>query len=248
MADFDLDGMTDEQLLALIKNAGKPEVKNKQKVKVQTINGEVLKADSVEELNQLLVQKLAAAQRVVEEEPEPVNNNVNQNQPRLPKFDYKKFEETFVKDPVAGQEYLETTQYGAPLKTLLPQIGGAVGALMKKVQELEAQQFIDQNPDYEPSVENRKAIERVMTERGWQPSRQTLEDAFAIAAAKGQIKGKSTIKGQKEEVDNEQFIPPRGRSAADISNGDQELLNNLNNLSDEKIFELANKAGIGPRR
>jgi hypothetical protein len=242
-----LEGLTDEQLLALIngvKANGDGKQETKKKVRVQLIGGEVVEGDSAEEVNQILAQRLAAASTHQEEVEEPPQSNNNPNQPRLPKFDYKTFEKKFVEDPIAGQEYLEITQYGVPLKTLITQMAGALGTSMKKLQELETQTFIDTTEGYEPSVENRKAIQKVMDERGWQTSRQTLEDAFAIASAKGMIQTKDAKKSTRKAEPEDQFIPPRTRHSSEETNAEFELMNQLGNLTDQQIHDLAVKAGI----
>lgn len=237
-----LEGLSDQDLLDLINKASEKK-EQKQKTRVQLINGEVVEGDSPEEVNQILAQRLAAVQNApVEDEPEP---QVTTSQaPKLPKFDQKKFEKTFVEDSLAGQEYLETAQYGMPLKQLLAQMAGALGNSLKKLQELEAQQFIDTNPDYEPSADNRKAIERVMQERGWQTSRQTLEDAFAIAQAKGLIKAKNDNSGGTKQQKEEPWIPPRGNRASEETSAELDLLSKLDSMTDEQVHQLAVRAGI----
>lgn len=239
-----LDGLTDEQLMELINAAG--DKKNeKKKVRVQLMNGEVVEGDTPEEVNQILAQRLAAVQNQPEEVEEPSQpSNTAPNQPKLPKFDYKKFEKTFVEDPVAGLDYADTVRFGMPLSQLIPQLAQVLGVQNKKLQELEAQQFIDTNPEYEPSAENRKAIEKVMTERGWQTSRQTLEDAFAIAQSKGLIKSKDDNRRVTKQQIDEPFIPPRTTNRAEETNAEFELMNKLGQMTDEQITNLARQAGI----
>ena len=247
MADTNLDNLTDEQILALIRKAEKGEEsggKKQERVKVQLGNGEVIEADSPEALNQILAARLSEHRETETIDPEPTNPQGTQALPK--KFDYKKFEKTFVEDPVAGLDYADEVRFGAPLKQVLPQLGMLVGTLAKKVQELETQQFLDTTPDYEPTVQNRKAIEQVMSERGWQPSRQTLEDAFAIASAKGLIKS-SESKGRKSEPESEQFIPPRTKGSFEQRQPDDELRAAIDGASDEKIFEWAKQFGIVSR-
>jgi hypothetical protein len=206
-----LNSLSDEQLLNLITPHEKEE---KQRPSVELPNGDRMEADSAEELNRLLVAKLGEYR----ERDEPATAPVPQNEPKARKWDYKRFQETFVNDPRAGQEYLEEVQSGivGGYSKMVPQLIMALGALTTKVQELETQDFMNTTPEYEPSKENRKILDKIIADRGWKVSNGSLADAFDIAKSRGMIKGREGrefSRGGQENVvpmrEPAPFVPPR---------------------------------------
>jgi hypothetical protein len=202
-----LNSMSDEELLKLV---GPLEEESKERPFVELPNGDRVEADTPEELNRLLVARLSEYREREESAPAAP---AQPSQPKPRKWDYKKFQQTFVEDPRAGQEYLEEVQSGIPggYSKMIPQLIMAFGALTSKVQELEAQDFVNTNPDYEPSKENRKVLDKIIADRGWKVSNSSMEDAFHIAKSRGLIKGRES-RSERENVvpiREESFIPPR---------------------------------------
>jgi hypothetical protein len=195
-----LNSLSDEELLKLV---GPLEEHPKDRPFVELPDGSRVEADSAEELNRLLVAKLGEYREREEPAPAPVP----QNEPKPRKWDYKKFQETFVNDPRAGQEYLEEVQSGIPggYSKMVPMLINALGALTSQVQELQTQDFLNQTPEYDPSPENRKVLDKIISDRGWKVSNASLADAFDIAKSRGMIKGKEG----RPERSNENVIPMR---------------------------------------
>jgi hypothetical protein len=245
----DLANLSDEEILALLEKAsatkgGDPP---KETVKAQLPDGTVLEADSAEELNRLLVAKLGEYREADEPEPQVQQQQVPQVPQEL-KFgaaEQKKFAELFVQDAASGLEYLETKKYGMPVSKLVPLLVMGLGQMTTKIQELEAESFVNGTEGYNPSVENRKTIEKVMADRGWKPSRQTFSDAFDIARAKGLItaKAENTTNNVRKETP---FIPPRTpkQSGSDQQLTETELLNKASNMKLEDLENLLFEGGV----
>jgi hypothetical protein len=203
-----LANLSDEELLRL---TAPLEEEAKVRPFVELPDGSRVEADSPEELNRLLVAKLGEYR----EREEPAPAAAPQDQPKPRKWDYQKFQKTFVEDPRAGQEYLEEVQSGIPggYSKMVPQLIMALGALTSKVQELETQDFLNQTPDYDPSVENRKVLDKIIADRGWKVSNSSLADAFDIAKSRGLIKGRESRSERSDNVvpmrEQAPFVPPR---------------------------------------
>ena len=185
----------------------KPEEKPPEKARVTLEDGSVLEADSYQELSSLLTAKLGE-HRKDERTPEPPAGAPP------PKFDMEEFTKRFVKDAREGMEYLETAQYGFPVSKAVPIMAGMVQTLASKVQEIEAQRFLEKHEDYKPSPENQRVLEGIITQRGWRPGYQAFSDAFAVAKEAGLIKAE--IGEKPPETKEKPFVPPRtgGKSQA----------------------------------
>ncbi len=213
------DQLTEAELQELMSVSGaegdtepvKEPEKPAEKAKVTLEDGTVLEADSYEELSRTLTAKLGEHYKE-ERKPEP-------GQPAAPpKFDMEEFTKKFVKDAREGMEYLETAQYGFPVSKAVPIMAGMVQTLASKVQEIEAQRFLEKHEDYKPSPENQRVLEGIITQRGWRPGYQAFSDAFAVAKEAGLIKAEE--KEKPKERQNETFIPPRTGGRGQQSEGD----------------------------
>ena len=244
-----LNSLSDEQLLNLITPQEKEE---KQRPSVELPNGDRMEADSAEELNRLLVAKLGEYR----ERDEPATAPVPQNEPKARKWDYKKFQETFVTDPRAGQEYLEEVQSGIPggYSKMVPMLINALGALTQKVTELETQDFMNQTPEYEGSAANRKVLDKIISDRGWKVSNSSLADAFDIAKSRGLIKGREgRSEGRSERSDNvipmrepAPFVPPRvkrGMGTEEEPATTAEIINRAESMDLKDLQKLLIAAG-----
>jgi hypothetical protein len=240
-----LNSMSDEELLKLV---GPLEEEPKERPFVELPDGSRVEADSAEELNRLLVAKLGEYREREEPAPAPVP----QNQPQARKWDYKKFQETFVNDPRAGQEYLEEVQSGIPggYSKMVPMLINALGALTSKVQELETQDFLNQTPEYEPSKENRKILDKIIADRGWKVSNSSLSDAFDIAKSRGMIKGREGRAERSENVvpmrEPAPFIPPRvkrGMGTEEDAPTVQEIVNRAESMDLKDLQKLLIASG-----
>jgi hypothetical protein len=253
----DLSNLSDEEILALLEKAsatkgGDPNLQKHETVKAQLPDGTVLEADTAEELNRLLVAKLGEYREA--DEPEPIQQQ--QQVPQIPqelKFgpaEQKKFAELFVQDAAAGMEFLETKKYGMPVSKLVPLLVMGLGQMTTKIQELEAESFVNGTEGYNPSVENRKTIEKVMAERNWKPSRQTFSDAFDIARAKGLINVEKASSAANNTAnlrsETKTFIPPRTpkQSSSDQQLTETELLNKASNMKLEDLENLLFEGGV----
>lgn len=200
-----LNGLSDAELLDLV-TPDRGDDERPVRHTAAMPDGSVVTADSAEELNRLLTAKLAEY-REREDTPEPRTPESTDTGVR--KWDYKTFSDTFVADPRAGMEYLEEVQSGVKggYSKLVPLLVNALGTLTSKVEELEAQDFLNTTPEYTPSVENRKVLDQIITERGWKVNSTSLSDAFDIASRRGLISsGRSTRQSEPAP-----FTPPRIR-------------------------------------
>ena len=237
-----LNNLSDEDLLNLVAPL---EEKEKQRPSVELPDGSRMEADSAEELNRLLVAKLGEYR----EKDEPASAPVPQNEPKARKWDYKKFQETFVTDPRAGQEYLEEVQSGIPggYSKMVPMLINALGALTQKVTELETQDFMNQTPEYEGSAANRKVLDKIISDRGWKISNSTLADAFDIAKSRGMIKPRES---QSENIvpmrEPAPFVPPRvkrGMGTEEEPATTQEIINRAEQMDLKDLQKLLMAAG-----
>jgi hypothetical protein len=241
--------MSDEELLKLV---GPLEEEAKERPFVTLPNGDRVEADSAEELNRLLVARLSEYRE--REEPAPAPVSQNDSKPR--EWDYKKFQEAFVSDPREGMRFLEEVQSGIPggYSKMVPQLIMALGALTSKVQELEAQDFLNTTPEYEPSPENRKVLDKIIADRGWKVSNSSLADAFDIAKSRGLIKGREgRSEGRSERSDNvipmrepAPFVPPRvkrGMGTEEEPATTAEIINRAESMDLKDLQKLLIAAG-----
>jgi len=236
---LDFSNMTDEELKTILdevkKVEGQPVEPESKKVSVKLSDGSVIEAGSQEELNRLLAAKLDEYRAEPEPKPEPQGN-------KPPEWSMEDFTKKFLKDPREGIEYLETVKYGFPVSNMIPLLVAGMASQAKKLQELEAQRFIDTNTEYNPSVENRRVIENIMRERNWQPSYQTMQDAFDIARARGLVKTKEPLVKKEEE---RPFVPPRvNSSGAENRGANEELVTKAYGLPIEQLEELLIQSGV----
>jgi hypothetical protein len=240
-----LNGLSDEELLNLVAPL---EEKEKQRPSVELPDGSRVEADSAEELNRLLVAKLGEYREREEPTPAPVT----QNQPSARKWDYQKFQKTFVDDPRAGQEYLEEVQSGIPggYSKMVPQLIQALGILTQKVQELETQDFLNTTPEYEPSVENRKVLDTIIAYRGWRVDNRSLADAFDIAKSRGMIRGREGREARPDNVvpmrEPAPFVPPRvkrGMGTEEEAPTTQEIINRAEQMDLKDLQKLLMASG-----
>ena len=244
-SELDFSNMTDEQLKQVLdtvkaaEQGGETETKEPKEpepVSVTLSDGTKIEAGSQEELNRLLAAKLEE-HRSEPQKQEPPKEPTKAK----PEWNMEEFTKKFLNDPREGIDYLETARYGFPVSQMVPLLVAGLAAQAKKLQELETQRFLDTTPEYEASPENRQAIERVMRERGWQPSYQTLRDAFDIARARGLVKTKE----EKKEQENPKFVPPRVSSAGKEGQpASDELLAKAYGMPLEQLEEMLLQAGV----
>lgn len=203
-----LNGLSDAELLDLVTPDSNDGNDRPVRHTAAMPDGTVVEADSAEELNRLLTAKLAEYR---ERETVPDSHDPAPSDPKVRKWDYKTFSDMFVADPRAGMEYLEETQTGIQggYTKLVPMLVNALGALSSKVEELEAQDFLNTTPEYQPSVENRKVLDQIISERGWKVNSTSLSDAFDIASRRGLIREAR----QSRQSEPSPFVPPRIRRA-----------------------------------
>lgn len=234
------ENLSDAEILRIVREAGAEGTEAPKKEKVRfTLGNETIEADTIEEANRIAQEKYAEALRAASARPEA---NPQPAQPQVPakvEFDMKTFTDKFVNDPDAGLDYLETAKYGMPVRKAVPQLLGAVIALGAKVQELESTSFAPKE------AAERQAVEQVMKERGWQPSRQAYEDSLLIA------KGRGLIKESKPKVDEpaqpQTFIPPRtprGTSEGSQEISNEELLLAAQSMPMDKLEDLLIRGGL----
>jgi hypothetical protein len=201
-------------------------------------DNEVIEADSYEEANKLLVAKLSEARggrrEAPVEEPKPAVSA------EKPSWDFDKFAKQFVQDPDGALDYMDTVKVGAPVRKLIPPLMMLVQQMAKKVQELEVQNFV-RNSDYEPSPENRKAVQAIIEERGWEPNARSLQDAYDIAKGRGLIKSKEKEEPVRQQA-REEFVPPRVRGNATPVPDQIDAI--AQDLPIEKLEELLLRGGI----
>lgn len=205
-------------------------------------DGSVIEADSAEELNRILTAKLAEyrEREVDTSTPPPAPGDQ-----KVRKWDYKTFSDMFVADPRAGMEYLEETQTGIQggFTKLVPMLVNALGQLTTKVEELEAQDFLNTTPEYQPSVENRKILDQIIVDRGWKVNSTTLSDAFDIAKARGMISGGR----QTRQSEPAPFVPPRVKRAMGTEEPEttiEEIVNAAHEMPMKDLQKLLLSAGV----
>lgn len=235
------DNLSDAEILKLVREAGneRPTETPKEKVRF-TLGNETIEADTVEEANRIAQEKYAEAIRAASVRPDPQPTAPVGAVPAKEKFNMKTFTDTFVENPDAGLDYLDMTKYGMSTRQAVPQMLGALLALGAKVQELEAASFAPKE-----NVE-RQAVEQVMKERGWQPSRQSYEDALLIAKGRGLVKDKESKPTVVEMPQTQTFIPPRtprGTSEESLDLSTEELLVAAQSMPLDKLEDLLRRSG-----
>lgn len=148
--------------------------------------------------------------------------------------------------------FLEEVQSDIPggYSMMIPMLVNALGALAAKVQELEAQDFVNTTPGYEPSPENRKVLDKIIADRGWKVSNSSLADAFDIAKSRGLIKGRES---RPEHLDNvvqmrepAPFVPPRvkrGMGTEEEPAAAAEIINRAESMDLKDLQKLLIAAG-----
>lgn len=239
--DSPFDKMNDEDLLKFVREYGKEPgkqdevVKPTEKLRFQ-VGGSVVEADTPEELQRLVQEKFEEAGRAARPVEQP---QVPQSKPET--FDMKKFTEVFVTDPDAGLDYLEQTKYGMSTRKAVPQLLAGVIALAAKVQELESASFAPKEDS------ERRAVEQIMKERQWAPSRQSFQDAHDIAKAKGLFGKKEETAVDPPRDERGRFIPPRVPRATvedNLSSNLPEILRAAETMPPDKLEAFLLEAGV----
>jgi hypothetical protein len=236
------ENLSDEQLLAMIREASREpgtakETPKPEKASVRLADGSVIEAETAEELNRLLAARLEGTRPApAREEPK---TPPNAGAPAPVKWDLNTFTQKFVQDPDEGLEYLEIAKYGMPVRKAVPQMLAITAALAAKVQELETASFA-------PKVDaERQAVEQIMRERNWAPSRQSFQDALDIAKARGMVRTEEKSQERREEPRPQTFIPPRTPRASSEEQpaNEEELLRAANDMPLDQLEELLMRAG-----
>lgn len=247
--DNPFEGMTDEQLFALMQKmqqqegegtAVTPPAPKPEPLRYQLTDGSVVEAPNAEEMNKALLARLQAQQP---EPPEPTQTTP-QIQPTPETYDHEKFAKLLTKDAREGLDYVDKVQFGMPVRQLVPILVAGMAQLTQRLQKAETQQFIDANPEYQGGPETRRAIETIMQERHWQPTRETLQDAYDIARGRGLVKAKK--EEPKPETTTPAFIPPRPPSRGNATDepSTQDIIRQANDMPFEKLHDLLVEAGV----
>jgi len=215
------------------------------------VGDSVIEAATADELNKAVQAKLEDALRAsrTPEPAPPVNPGAP---PAPPKWDMKSFVDTFSTDPDEGLDYLERAKYGISIRKTVPQMLPILGALVQKVQELEAAQFAPREDS------ERKAVEQILRERQWAPSRQSYQDALDIAKGRGILKPAEEKPVEQPRNERGQFASPQGatngtvfipprtpRTTTDTGSFSQEeLLNAAQTMPLDKLKELLKANGF----
>jgi len=237
-----LNGLSDEQILALLREAeaGTKPTESAPKLRVSLPDGSFLEAADQDEMSKLVQAKLAEAARgrVVEM---PKREAPPQNPAAPPSWDMKTFVEKFTEDPDAGLEYMEMAKYGMPIRKVVPQMAALLGAMGQKIQELETNSFAPQDAG------EREAVQKVMQERNWQPSRQSFQDALLIAKAQGLVKQPEAKQELPPRNERGQFIPPRVPRTTGGGDSEEQALQDAiraaNTMPLDKLRALLQEAG-----
>ena len=150
----------------------------------------------------------------------------------------EQFAELFVKNPAAGLQYYEQTQYGFSPREVIPTLVAAVQQLAQDRVRREASDFAAQNKDYVRSDENLRAIVETAQERGLNINTAAgLQDAWTLAKAYGRV--------QTRQPRNEPTQMPHGRGRGG-DGGNNNPLDALAGLSDNSLEDLfeRNREGI----
>jgi hypothetical protein len=223
-----LENMNDEEMAAALAQLNAPEGQEEQKqtpppaqpVSVTMPDGTRLTANSPEELNSLIQAHRPA-------EPEPQRSPQEKR-----KFDMKQYSELFLKNPGEAQDYLDETRFGAPTSQLIPQMGAVMGVMAQRLAQLE-------NAQYEAKIgdaSERKVVDGLLKEYGWNQNQQNRDAAYELAKARGLVGAKADSKPEPKT-----FIPPRtGGGSPDPST---DFSSASNSLSDKQIEELLMRSG-----
>lgn len=136
-----------------------------------------------------------------------------------PKFDQSQFLQKADKDFDAGMQYYFQTKYGYDPGQLLNLVVGAVNKLVERQGEYDFERFTGSyEGKFAPTEKNRKAIEEIVQQMGWEKSTKSYENAYHLAAGKGLLEA-PTPAGQQyfpaptqQPVRTEQprnYAPPR---------------------------------------
>lgn len=239
-----INEMSDEEIAAMLgkltRGEKEPEPEKEapaaapQGFTVRLPDGTEVQTGSREEAEALL----ASSRRA--EEPEPSHAAPAAR----PEFNAKKYHELLVNDPVKAAEYLELSRTGFPVSQALPLMLATIGQLTAKVTELETRGFVAGRSELSDPG-NKAVVEKIVRERGWQPSHQSMQDAFDIASARGLIK---TAKADEEtpaaQPAARPFVPPRVPRGGGKEVTESAILQQAGQLNDDQLEALMIQSGL----
>lgn len=227
-----LDSMSEEEMAAELArlSAGSPPPEEKQappppaqQVEWTMSDGTVIKAGSAAELAQL----------VQSHQPRPAEPR---QQADKPDFDYKLYTEKFLKDPRDAQRYMEKSQYGVSMDELIPQMGVAMQAMARQLQDLQEKSFQSQISD----AGQRRIVDDLSKQLG-----VNRDLAFELAQSRGLLEKPE----EKASKSGKPFVPPRMSSSQGQQQQDEpNLYGAANALSDENLQELMLQKGLITKR
>ena len=151
--------------------------------------------DLRKKLESMSEEELRQALAAVLEQEQP-----GQQQPKSEDFNPEQFAYKLMANPLEALDELYEKKLGVGVSKALPTLAQAVAQLVERVHELEAEAFLDDHPEFDPTEENIDKLEKIMQERGWAPGRKAYEDALAIAVQEGLIKPKEEEKKEDTGV------------------------------------------------
>jgi hypothetical protein len=126
-------------------------------------------------------------------QPQPQVQNQATTQPAKTEWNYDTFVDKFKNDPREGLSYYNQAQYGFDPGQAVQNLYGAALEMYKEVQRLQAAEVRRQFPALNKQ-ENYAAVEKVMKANNWQPSSQSLEQAYYMAKGQGLIKEEAPVR------------------------------------------------------
>lgn len=225
----ELQGLSDEEfeqrLVALASGEQeKHEPEPARKVTFRLPDGSVIEGNSVED-----VQRIVNARAQQSPNPPPPGLTPSEQV----KWDYDQFVERFKKDPREGLDYADQSQFGVPIRQLVPVLAVGMSNLMKEVQDLRQREIARQIPQDAIPVVN-----QLMQELGMPGTPQAYDAALTLAQAKGLIAG-------PQQQTAAPVPPPRvPRGSAESVASDSQLAQMVDGLDDEALERLVMARGL----
>jgi hypothetical protein len=147
----------------------------------------------------------------------------------LPAFDMKKFQEQFLADPNSGLDYAFQSKYGYNPLQVVPLMAAALAETKQQIEQLRSQSF---RSSVQLDDESFNKVEQFRQQKGLD-----FQDAYDLAKVRG------IIQAQTPAAPAAPPRLPRG-GGKETSGGDEmSFLNQVNDLSDEKLEALFMRAG-----
>jgi hypothetical protein len=153
-------------------------------------------------------------------------------------FDQKAYWELMNADPLAAQNYLDAFRFGVDNPAHVPQLFNEMrNVSVHSADTMELNTFMQRNPDYPGTEEAANLLIEQLAARNAPLTADALEYEYLKAVRDGKIEPLG------EEIQRP-FAPPNLGTGASLSRNDQNLLEQIAQVPDDKLDEFYRKAGL----